>query len=287
MNRFLPLWAALLLAGCGPQGAGTFQVVVSGGERSERGFAPTLLRDRWGLTFTKYIVSVGDVEATREGARLQRPGIHVVDIQRGTRPVFTWADVPAGRWDIAFSMRPPTADATAHDVSAEDVAEMRTRGWAYLFEGRATKTGVGSFRFRVGLPLNHRYSRCTNGLDGTMGLVVGDGATETLEMTMHVDHMLYDKLGTHRGVNLRFEAWTPLAPTDGLLTIESLAGQDVLNLKGRDGGPLLESDGARVVYDPGSFDVRTLDQFVVQSLKDQAHLNGGGLCTVTALGSGT
>jgi hypothetical protein len=25
----------------------------------------------------------------------------------------------------------------------------------------------------------------------------------------------------------------------------------------------------------------------VQSLKDQAHLNGGGLCTVTALGSGT
>jgi hypothetical protein len=282
-----PLIFALVLIGCGPQGTGTFQVTVAGGERAERGFAPTLLKDRWAITFTKYIVSVGDVEATREDTRLERPGMHVVDVQRGTRPVFTWADVPAGRWDVGFSMRPPTDEATAHDVAPEDVAEMKSKGWAYLFEGRATKTGVGSYPFRVGLPLNHRYTRCTNGLDGTQGLVVGDGATETLEMTMHVDHMLYDKLGTHRGVNLRFEAWTALAPPDGLLTLESLRRQDLLNLKARDGGPLLEADGSRVVYDPGSFDVRTLDQFVVQSLKDQAHLNGGGLCTVTALGTGS
>jgi hypothetical protein len=278
---------ALALVACGPQGTGTFQVTVSGGERAERGFAPTLLKDRWAITFTKYIVSVGDVEATREGRRLERPGMHVVDVQRGTRTAFTWADVPAGRWDVAFSMRPPTDDATLHEVNAEDAAEMKQNGWAYLFEGRATKTGVGSYPFRIGMPLNHRYTRCTNGLDGTMGLVVGDGATETLEMTMHVDHMLYDKLGTHRGVNLRFEAWTALAPPDGLLTLEFLQRQDILNLKGRDGGPLLDADGSRVVYDPGSFDVRTLDQFVVQSLKDQAHLNGGGLCTVTALGTGS
>jgi hypothetical protein len=287
MTRLASILATLLMVACGPQGAGTFQVTVAGGERAERGFAPTLLKDRWGITFTKYIVSVGDVEATREGTRLDRPGLHVVDVQRGTRPVFAWPEVPAGRWDIAFSMRPPGEDAQVHDVAAEDVAEMRAKGWAYLFEGRATKTGLGSYGFRVGLPLNHRYSRCTNGLDGTQGLVVGDGATETLEMTMHVDHMLYDKLGTHRGVNLRFEAWTALAPVDGLVTLEALRAQDLLNLKGRDGGPLLDADGSRVVYDPASFDVRTLDQFVVQSLKDQAHLNGGGLCTVTALGSGT
>lgn len=287
MNVRLAVFSAVLATGCGPQGGGTFQVRVAGGERAERGFAPTLLKDRWGITFTKYVVSVGDLEATRERNRLDRPGIHVVDVQKGSTNIFAWTELPPGRWDIAFSMRPPTEDATVHGVDAADVAEMRERGWAYLFEGRATKTGVGSHRFRVGLPLNHRYTRCTNGLDGTMGLVVGDGATETLEMTMHVDHMLYDKLGTHRGVNLRFEAWAALAPPDGLVTLEALQRQDLLNLKGLGGGPLLEGDATRVVYDPGSFDVRTLDQFVVQSLKDQAHLNGGGLCTVTAVGAGT
>lgn len=286
MNR-LVLIALPLACACGPQGAGAFRVTVAGGERAERGFAPTLLQDRWAITFSRYVVSVGDVEVSREGTRLERSGLHVVDVQKGTQPIFNWPEIPAGRWDIAFSMRPPDDTSTVHDVPSEDVAEMRERGWAYLIEGRATKTGVGSTRFRVGLPLNHRYTRCTNGLDGTLGLVVGDGATETLELTMHVDHMLYDKLGTHRGVNLRFEAWTALAPNDGLVTLKALEAQDLLNLRGRDGGPLVDPDGARVIYDPASFDVRTLDQFVVQSLKDQAHLNGGGLCTVTPLGSGS
>jgi hypothetical protein len=274
------------LAGCGPAGRGTFQVTVSGGERAERGFAPTLLKDRWAVTFSKYLVSVGDLEATREGERLTRPGIHVVDLHAGTRRALSWPDIPPGRWDIAFSMKPPPAEVSAEGVSATDLDEMRTRGWAVLFEGRATKTGFGSMPFRIGLPLGHRYSRCTNGLDGTLGLVVGDGATETLELTMHVDHMLYDKLGTHRGVNLRFEAWTALAPMNGLLTLESLQRQDLLNLKDSTGGPLLDADGTRVVYDPASFDVRTLDEFVAQSLKDQAHLNGGGLCTVSVLEAG-
>lgn len=275
---------ALLLA-CGPAGSGTFRVTTSGGERAERGFAPTLLKDRWAITFSKYLVTVGNLEAMREGARLERAGMHVVDVHQGNASLFSWPDIPAGRWDIAFSMTPPPAEVSAPQVPPQDVDEMRRKGWAVLFEGRATRTGVGSFPFRVGLPLNHRYSRCTNGLDGTLGLVVGDGATETLELTMHVDHMLYDKLGTHRGVNLRFDAWTALVPMDGGVALEALEAQDLLNLKGRDGAPLLDDDGSRVVYDPASFDVRTLDQFVAQSLKDQAHLNGGGLCTVTALGA--
>jgi hypothetical protein len=281
-SLLLPLVSSLVLA-CGPAGRGTFQVTVSGGERAERGFAPTLLKDRWAITFSKYLVSVGNLEATREGERLTRPGLHVVDLRGGSRPVFSWANVPAGRWDIAFSMKPPPPDASAEGISATDLDEMRAKDWAVLFEGRATKTGVASVPFRVGLPLRHRYTSCTNGLDGTLGLVVGDGATETLDLTMHVDHMLYDKLGTHRGVNLRFEAWTALPPTDGVLTLESLQRQDLLNLKDSSGGPLLDADGTRVVYDPGSFDVRTLDAFVAQSLKDQAHLNGGGLCTVSLL----
>ncbi|MCA3015805.1 MAG: hypothetical protein INH41_25745 [Myxococcaceae bacterium] len=286
MKRLSLFLSAALLA-CGPRGAGTFQVTVSGGERAERGFAPSLLRDRWGLTFTRYLVSVGDLEASRDGARLERPGVHVVDVQKGTRDLFPWSDVPAGRWDIAFSLRPPPPEATSHGVADEDVREMRANGWAYLVEGVATRTGVGTTRFRVGLPLNHRYTRCTNGLDGTLGLVVGDGATETLELTMHVDHMLYDRLGTHRGVNLRFDAWTSRATPEGLVTLAALERQDLLDLRATDGGPLLDIDGARVVYDPGSFDVRTLDRFVAQSLKDQAHLNGGGLCTVSPLGEGS
>jgi hypothetical protein len=273
----------LLAVSCGPIGTGTVQVRASGGERAESGFPPALLKDKWAIRFTKYIVSVGELELRRDEMRDVRPGAHVVDIQKGTRALFSWPKVPAGRWGVGFQIRPPPADAVIHDVSQVDVDEMRARGWAYLLEGRATKTGVGSYPFRIGLSLNHRYDDCTNGEDGTLGIIVSDGTTATAEVTIHVDHLFYDKLGTHRGVNLRFEAWSALEPVEKMLTLESLGRQDLLDLKNSQGGALLDADGSRVLYDPASFDVRTLDAFVVQSLKDQAHLNGGGLCNVKAL----
>lgn len=272
---------ALALAGCGPAGQGTFVVRLSGGEAA-RGFAPSLLEDDWAIGFDKYLVSTGDLELSQAGGeRLKRDERFVVDLTRGRVEALRWGQVPSGRWNVAFSVLPPGDASQLVDVDRADVDEMRTNGWAYLIEGRATKTGAGTFRFRVGLPVAHRYTDCINGLDGTAGVVVGDGATEALELTTHVDHLLYDRLGTHRGVRLRFEAWT--RGGDQGITLATLHQQDLLDLRGRDGAPLVDAAGARVVYDPGPYDVRHLDELVAQSITDQAHLNGGGVCTVAPL----
>jgi hypothetical protein len=81
-------------------------------------------------------------------------------------------------------------------------------------------------------------------------------------------------------VQLRFDAWAFEAIADAPITREALKRQSLLSLRGRDGGPLRDEAGHAVVYEPGSYAVDTLDDFVRQSLRDQVHLNGGGLCRV-------
>jgi hypothetical protein len=278
-TKCLWLACALVAAGCTPPGSGTFAVRFSGGE-AVRGFAPTQLEDGWAISFDRYLVSTGELELSRAGGeRLSRTEHFVVDLTQGQVEAFRWADVPAGRWNVAVSVMPPDDTSTLLADAASEVEVMRANNWGTFVSGRATKTGIGSVTFELGLPINHRYSDCLNGADGTAGLVVGDGATETLEVTTHVDHLLYDKLGTHRGVKLRFDAWA--RGGEAGITLETLAAQDLLDLRGNDGGPLVDSTGARVVYDPGPYDVRTLAQFVAQSMTDQTHLNGGGVCTTT------
>ena len=132
---------------------------------------------------------------------------------------------------------------------------MRSEGWSYWLQGRATKSGVGSYSFSIGFPVTARATECTNGVDGTLGLIVGDGRTTDAELTIHAEHMLYDRLGTHRDVQLRFDAWT----VDGDITRATLQRQKLLSLQSADGGVLVDESGTPVVYQPGSYAVDTLD----------------------------
>ncbi len=100
------------------------------------------------------------------------------------------------------------------------------------------------------------------------------------EVTIHAEHMFYDRLGTHRGVELRFDAFAATADEGQVITPEGLSGQTLLDLRGLDGGELKDDQGRPVVYEPGAYTVRTLQEFVTRSVVDQAHLNGGGVCTI-------
>jgi hypothetical protein len=95
--------------------------------------------------------------------------------------------------------------------------------------------------------------------------------------------MFYDRLGTHRGVQLRFEPFAATAGADRVITSEGLAPKQLLDLRGMQGGGLLDSGGKPTVYEPGASDVRTLWEFVTQSIVAQTHLNGGGVCAVKPL----
>jgi hypothetical protein len=284
MGRCAALVAwALMGTACDNVATGDVKVTMSGGDGTERGLPDTLFQDGWSVQFTRYLVSLGDFTLTNASGEVHTSGRHVlVDVQKGEVPLTELKGLPAGRWDVGFRLSPPREGTELPDgqVTAEDAAMMRERGFSYFVEGRAVKAGVGVLTFRMGFPVDARMQDCINGVDGTQGIVVPESSVAEAEVTIHAEHMFYDRLGTHKGVQLRFEALAATAGPDNLITPESLATQQLTDLRGRDGQELRDAQGQPVVYLPGAHDVRTLQEFITQSIVDQAHLNGGGVCTV-------
>ncbi|WP_239013934.1 hypothetical protein [Archangium violaceum] len=273
----------LAVAACEPVAEGEVRVTMSGGDGTQRGYASHLFQDGWSVQFTKYLVSLGDFTLTSASGEKRTAPEHVlVDVQKGDVPLTGLKGLPAGRWGVGFRVSPPREDTRLPDgnVSAEDLAMMRERGYSYWVEGVAVKKDVGVYTFRMGFPVDAHMVDCINGVDGTMGIVVPENSVAQAEVTIHAEHMFYDRLGTHRGVQLRFDAIAATADEKGVITPEGLATQDLLDLRDRNGGELKDDQGNPVVYEPGAYTVRTLQEFVTQSVVDQAHLNGGGVCTV-------
>jgi hypothetical protein len=276
------------VSGCGDTVArGDVRVTLSGGDGTQRGLANHLFQDGWSVQFTKYLVSVGDFTLTSAQGDTHAVAEHVlVDVQKGDVSLTGLTGLPAGRYGVAFQVSPPEARTVAGaSVSAEDLALMRERGFSYYVEGRAQHRDptLGIYTFRMGFPVRARMVDCINGVDGTQGIVVPENSVASAEVTIHAEHMFYDRLGTHRGVQLRFEAIAATADTSRAITPEGLATQDLLDLHGLDGGELKDAQGQPVVYLPGAYALRTLQEFISQSIVDQAHLNGGGVCTAAAL----
>ncbi|RKH03955.1 hypothetical protein [Corallococcus carmarthensis] len=277
----------LAASGCGDAVArGDVRVTLSGGDGTQRGYADHLFQDGWSVQFTRYLVSLGDFTLTSAAGDVQATTEHLlVDVQKGDVPLTGLTGLEAGRYGVAFRVSPPEARTVAGTgVSADDLAMMRERGFSYFVEGRAQNRDptLGLYTFRMGFPVNARMVDCINGVDGTQGLVVPESSVAEAEVTIHAEHMFYDRLGTHRGVQLRFEAIAATADANHAITPEGLASQDLLDLRGLDGGELRDAQGQPVVYQPGAYALRTLQEFITQSIVDQAHLNGGGVCTVAA-----
>jgi len=273
----------LVLPACDSVAPGDVRVTMSGGDGTQRGLPDTLFQDGWSVQFTKYLVSLGDFTLTSASGEVQGSRRHVlVDVQKGDIPLTELTGLPAGRWNVGFHVSPPREDTELADgqVSTVDLEMMRERGFSYWVEGRAVKAGVGIFDFRMGFPVDARMVDCINGVDGTQGIIVPEGSRADVEVTIHAEHMFYDRLGTHKGVQLRFDALAATANPERLITPEGLASQQLTDLKDAQGLELRDAAGQPVVYLPGAHDVRTLQEFVTQSIVDQAHLNGGGVCTV-------
>lgn len=273
----------LVGAACDNVATGDVKVSLSGGDGTQRGLPDTLFQDGWSVQFTRYLVSLGDFTLTSASGEVRTSARHVlVDVQKGDVPLVELTGLPAGRWDVGFRVGPPRDGTELPDgeVSQEDLAMMRERGFSYFVEGRAVKAGVGVLTFRMGFPVDARMRDCINGVDGTQGIIVPESSVAEAEVTIHAEHMFYDRLGTHRGVRLRFDAIAATASAQGIITPEGLATQQLTDLRGRDGLELKDAQGQPVVYLPGAYEVRTLQEFITQSIVDQAHLNGGGVCTV-------
>lgn len=302
MRRWV-LAIAVVIAACSGEsgGSGSVSLRVSGEGAAKSGYpyvkngAEIRFADGWSVRFSKYLVSVGQLRLAGADDRVafESSDVFVTDLHQGDPVIQTAAGLDARRWErLSFRVVAPPPDAkTIGDVAPEDLARMQRDGLNYWIEGTAEREGTDgrgtskrAVSFAWGLANPTRATNCTNGVDGTEGLVVRNNADAEAEITFHLDHLFWDTLGTEVA-KLRFEAIAAAAGEDGVVRFEDLAKQPLADLRDRAGEPLRDETGARLVYNPGSVPLadQSLRAFMLAASAGQVHLNGLGLCTVTRL----
>lgn len=285
--------AALPACGSDDDGQGAVAIRVSGEGAAKQGYpfvkngAEIAFADGWTLRFSKYLASVGELRLTSadDTVAFESKAVYVMDLHLGDPTIATFEGLPARRWErFGFRVVPPPPDAIkVGTVADEDLERMRREGYNYWLEGTAEKGGK-AYSFAWGLANPTRATNCTSGIDGTEGIVVRKSTTTEAEITFHLDHLFWDTLGTERN-NLRFDAIAAASTDDTVIAWEELASQSLADLRGLDGGPLVDAGGKPVVYNPGSVPLpaQTLQAFMLATAAGQAHLNGLGLCTISRL----
>lgn len=298
-RRWMMMAALVALTGCSEDdaGEGTLAIQVSGEEPAEEGFplvedgVELAFVEGWEVTFDHVVISVGNLRVEAGDGTVAHAGSdrYLADLTAGDAELVRLEGVTARRWDrLSFEIVPASAASIDLGVDAAIAETMVAEGYNYFYEGFARRDDV-VYRFRFGLANPTRNSDCTNGIDGTQGVVVPNGTIATAEISVHLDHMFWDTLGSE-DFAMRFDAIAAAdlpevgGNGDGEITLDELAEQRLSDLRGLDGEPLT-FDGEPVSYDPGPTPLSepTLRAFVLASTAAQAHLDGEGLCTIQAL----
>jgi hypothetical protein len=285
-----------MVIGCGGEdtsgGAGALAVRITGEDAAKTGFPveeegeAIAFADGWTVQFSKVLVSLGalDVRGADGAVAIESQGRWVADLHAGDASLPVFEGLAARRWErFGYEIAAPDASTvTLGGVAQADVQAMIDGKFNYWIEGTATKGG-DTYTFAWGLSNATRNTRCTNGLDGTDGVVIRSNTTTEAEITIHLDHLFWDTLGTEEA-SLRFDALAAAAEADKEISLEDLATQKLSDLKGLDGMPLVDAEGKPVVYNPGSVPLASQDllSFMLASSASMGHLNGEGLCTVGA-----
>lgn len=282
-SRILFATAILVLQGC-KKGEGEVVVTAWGEEAAFEGFPneEVAFEDGWTVTYDAWIVSIADISLTDPASGEEVAGDatnYVVDLTRAVDPAeITRLTAPSGRYDFGYALVPATAGAAnANGADAAAVGAMAAGGFNTFLSGSANKNGE-TVTFAWSFQNPARYTTCENGEDGTAGIVVNPDEETGAEMSLHLDHTYWDRLGVEEA-SLRFDPIAAWADDSGVVPFEDLAGSQTSGLTDRDGEPILKGDGTALVYDDAGLGLTNLRDFILFSAKQMAHLNGIGECT--------
>ncbi len=271
---------ALALTACGGE-VGSLAITVSGEDAAVNGYDEGAFADGWTMRFDALVVSLSAFDlhgAQGEDALLESDPV-LVDLHQGDQVAWSFEGVPARRWeDVRFVIGPATPE--ARDVGSVDPAlraRMIDEGLSVLVIGHAEKDELArDFEFAFALDVAH--SRC-HAADGTDGVVVGAGAGNEAQITLHWDHLFFDSLALD-DASMRFDAIAAAGDGSAPITLADLSSQRLADLRGLDGGPLVDGDGAPIVYVPGSTPLAepTLRGMIEAVAATVGHLDGEGHC---------
>src|ERR1041384_5617168 len=196
------LFAALALAGCGDDDAGTGNVefTVWGEEYIEEGIPTATFEDGWSVAYSQFLIVLGNVTVADESAgdAGRVAGSRLFDlVGEGPHAIGELEGLEARAWDTVGYQVPAADSGTEVHSSAtdDDLARMQDGGYSVYIAGAATK-GTETKSFGWGFTNSTRYAHCVSDLDGREidGIVVTNGGTEPVELTIHGDHFFYDDL---------------------------------------------------------------------------------------------
>ncbi|WP_438004306.1 hypothetical protein WME89_36675 [Sorangium sp. So ce321] len=268
--------AAGALAGCGDEGAsGTGSVAFStwGEDYIEQEIPAADLADGWSIQYEKFLFVLRNVTvADREGnvgARMQ--GSILFDhTKAGAKPVVTFDGLEARPWErVSYEIGPIDADAALEGATEDDKALMLDAGASVHIEAIARKgDGGGEKRLDWTFSLATRYADCKGDRAGkeTDGVLVTNGGTDTVELTIHGDHFFYDDLQAATAARRFAPIAAADADDDGAVTLEELAAVRLVAIE----------EGTYGTGSAGNVD--DLGAFVAALSRTIGHFRGEGEC---------
>lgn len=268
--------AAALLGGCGSETEGTGAVSFStwGEDYIEKEIPAATFADGWTIKYSKFLIVLGDIRVADEkgavGAQMETT-ILVDHHLPGVKPIQSFANLEAKPWtDVSFVSRPADASTTlVMGVTEADLTMMKAQGHAVYVEGSAEK-GAEKKTFQWGFGVSTKYAQCRGAKDGREieGVLVTNGGTDDVELTIHGDHFFYDDLQSP-DAKVRFEAIASAdADANGEITLAELSQKKLVDIDPSMGG-----------YGTGILaDVNDLGAFVTALSRTLGHFRGEGEC---------
>ncbi|AUX45637.1 hypothetical protein SOCE26_071320 [Sorangium cellulosum] len=266
--------AAAALAGCsGGDTSGTGSVAFStwGEAYIEEQIPASDLEDGWSIRYEKFLLVLRNVTvADRDGnvGATMQGSILVDHTKPGPKPVVTFDDLEAKPWEqVSYEIGPPDADTALDGATEEDRALLLGAGASVHIEATARKADVEK-RIDWTFTIATRYAGCAGDKDGKAldGVLVTNGGTDLVELTIHGDHFFYDDLQAAAAKRRFGPIAAADADDDGAVTLEELAA---VRLVAIEEGP----------YGTGSAgDVDDLGAFVAQLSRTIGHFRGEGEC---------
>lgn len=265
--------ASAALVGCGEE-TGDVEVSTWGEDYIEKEIPATVFEDGWSIHYTKFLVVLGDFKVADEAGAVgaQMEGSTLFNhVSPGVKPVTSFTGLEAKNWQhVSYTINPASA-ATAVDASATeaDKALMVAGGYTVHVEGQATKGAVQK-TFAWGFSAPTLLDRCEGDKGGkkTEGVLVTNGGTDAVELTIHGDHLFYDDLQAGNA-KLRFDAIAAADADDsGDISMDELSSVKLATLPPD-------------TYGTGSAgDVNDLRQFITALSRTVGHFRGEGECFV-------
>jgi hypothetical protein len=290
LSRILFGAAIAVIAGsstvaCGDEDNGRGKVTITtwGEEYIEDGLPSDAFLDQWSVKYSKFLVVYHSVTIADENnnvvAKLDHP--LVFDMTKkaiGNPKTLATFDLEAKSWpNLSYQVGPISADAKPGDLATDaDVALLQTDQASVHVEGTATSPANTQKTFSWSFAPATLFQGCHGEQDGkeVEGVLVTNGGTQEVELTVHGDHMFYDDLQSEEG-GPRFQAYADAdANADGTVTLEEL-----------DQVPLYTIPVEKGTYGTGALgNVNTLGQYVRTLARTIGHYRGEGSCNSKEVG---